>query len=84
MRRPVAETEQQDQTERVLGEQMKNTIEVQPLLTRRDVCRMLQISLPTVLRFEKDGRLHALRVGRSVRYRKADVDEFVSTSQTCQ
>jgi len=60
---------------------MKNQIAVEPLLTRKDVMRMLQVSLPTVIRLEAHGKLPALRLGAgSVRYRREDVQKFIAAS----
>ncbi len=47
------------------------------LLTVNDVADRLQLHPITVRRHIKAGKLHALRVGRSVRIREADLEEYL-------
>jgi excisionase family DNA binding protein len=48
-------------------------------LTRRDVAQLFQISLPTVMRWQKSGRLHPLKLGQgSVRHKRSDVEAFIA------
>jgi len=44
------------------------------LLTRKELATRWQVSTETIKRREKDGSLPSLRLGRSVRYRMADVE----------
>jgi excisionase family DNA binding protein len=55
----------------------------EPLMTRKDVCRFLQLSRPTVLRLEAAGKLPVIRLGAgSIRIRRADVEAFVAQCAT--
>ena len=52
------------------------------LLTRKDIAEIFQVSPLTVIRWEQSGKLPAIRLGAgSVRYRRADVENFL---QGCQ
>lgn len=46
----------------------------QELLTRREVAQLLQVSLPTLHAYTKQGLIKAIRFGRQVRYRKSDIE----------
>lgn len=49
------------------------------LLTRKDVAELCQVSPLTVIRWEKAGKLSAIRLGAgSVRYKRADVEAFLA------
>lgn len=50
------------------------------LLTVRDVSAMLQVSRRTLQRWEKDGKLTPVRIGTTVRYRKADIAGLLKAS----
>ena len=43
-------------------------------MTRKQVAAFLQVSEVSVYRWTQDGRLPAYRFGRSVRYKRADVE----------
>lgn len=47
------------------------------LLTRREVARMLALSERTVSALTATGELPSLKIGASVRYRRADIDEYL-------
>ena len=48
------------------------------LLTRPELADIFKVSLPTIHRWEKLGKLHAVRLGAgSVRYRREEVDAFL-------
>jgi excisionase family DNA binding protein len=48
-------------------------------LTRRQLADLFQISMPTVLRWEKSGRLHPTKLGSgTVRHRRSDVEAFIA------
>ena len=48
------------------------------LLTRKDIAELCQVSPLTVIRWEQDGKLPAIRLGAgSVRYKRADVQAFL-------
>ena len=51
-----------------------------PLLTVPDVARECQVSVRTVRRWITDGDLTAVRLGRIVRVRRADLDSFIRRS----
>lgn len=42
-------------------------------LTRQQVCKMLQISLPTLHAYTKEGLIKAKRIGQTVRYLEKDI-----------
>jgi excisionase family DNA binding protein len=51
------------------------------LLTRKDVSKLLHVSLMTVIRWESDGKLKPVRLSAgSVRYRAEDVQQLISDS----
>ncbi len=50
---------------------------IQPLLTRDEVVKITNLSKCTLIRFDKDGRLPAVRIGRRVGYRMDDVNKFI-------
>jgi excisionase family DNA binding protein len=52
------------------------------LLTAREVAERLGFSPETVLRWTRAGDLPALRLGRSLRYRPADVDAWLELRST--
>jgi excisionase family DNA binding protein len=53
----------------------------QPLLTRKELCKLLQCSVPTLKRMERLGRLRAIRLGNcTVRYTHADVESLIQES----
>lgn len=47
------------------------------LLDYNDVADRLNVSVRTVERLVKDGKLRATKVLRSVRFRPADIDDFI-------
>ncbi|MBE7156937.1 MAG: helix-turn-helix domain-containing protein [Rhodospirillales bacterium] len=48
------------------------------LLTRRQVARWLAVSIATVKRMDRDGKLHPLKFNtRTIRYRASDVIHFL-------
>jgi excisionase family DNA binding protein len=49
------------------------THETETYLTRQQVCDMLQISLPTLNTYTKEGIIKAKRIGRTIRYAKKDI-----------
>ena len=52
-----------------------------PLLTRQEIAKRWRQSTETVKRRERAGFLHALKLGRSVRYRLSDVLAFESAAE---
>ena len=48
-------------------------------MTRRQIAQLFQISMPTVMRWEKSGRLQPVKLGQgSIRHRRSDVGAFVN------
>ena len=45
----------------------------QDLMSQKEVCRLLRLSKPTVIDYEKRGLLHVLRIGRRVYYRRSEI-----------
>ncbi len=43
------------------------------LMSQRDVCRLLRLSKPTIIAYERRGLLHVLRIGRRVYYRRSEI-----------
>jgi excisionase family DNA binding protein len=52
------------------------------LLTRRQVAALFQVSTLTVIRLEAAGKLPAVRIGTSIRYRRSDVETYISEAIT--
>lgn len=50
------------------------------LVTRSEAAELLRVSQKTIERWERDGRLPALRVGMGVRYRQEDIDALIRES----
>ena len=48
-----------------------------PLLTAREVARLLRLHEKTVRRMIREGRLPCLRIGRSVRFVVDDIDRWL-------
>ena len=51
------------------------------MLTRKEVAGILQISLPTLNTYTKEGIIQATRLGSMIRYRKSDVDNALKDIQ---
>jgi len=51
--------------------------EVLRLFTRRNVSESLQISMRTLDRMTKDGKITAVKVGKSIRYRPSDIKAII-------
>ncbi len=52
------------------------------LLTLDDVCDRLQVSDATIRRLVRDGELKVVRIGRAVRVRPEDLDDFIEARLT--
>jgi len=50
------------------------------LLRLPEVAERLQVSLPTVRRMVKDGRIKSVRVGRVIRVRPIDLESYIQKS----
>lgn len=53
-----------------------------PLLTVPEVLRQLKISRETLGKMVREGKLRAIKVERSVRFRQADVDAYLERRAT--
>ena len=54
----------------------------EPVLTVKEVAEYLRVTPKTVYQLVKQGALKSFRVGRAVRFRRADVEDFVAESAT--
>ncbi len=52
------------------------------LLTRKDLMALFKVSQPTVIRLEAAGKLTPVRIGRCVRFKRADVEQYIASSLT--
>lgn len=43
------------------------------LIDRKEVCKMLSISIPTLMKYEKEGIIPAYTVGSRIRFKKEEV-----------
>jgi excisionase family DNA binding protein len=53
--------------------QKNTTPEQTELLTRNEVCDLLQITLPTLSNWTKEGLITGYRIGTRIRYKRAEV-----------
>jgi excisionase family DNA binding protein len=51
---------------------------VPDLLTKAETAELLSVSLKTLERWEKEGLLHPVRISRSVRYRRDDIETLIA------
>lgn len=51
----------------------------EPYLTRKQVAHLLQISLPTLHQYTKQGLLNSYRIGSKVRYKTSEIDEALKS-----
>jgi len=51
-------------------------------LTTKEAAAYLSISLPTLFRLTRAGDLPHLRIGRTIRYRREDLDAFLEARAT--
>ena len=65
----------QFQNERDAAKQ--NSARNEKYLTRGEVCDRLEISLPTLHRWVKDGYLKPVEIGRAKRYRESDINKLL-------
>ena len=52
-----------------------------PLLTVYDVAERARVTPRTVWRWEKEGRISAVRIGRTVRFRAEDVETLLELDE---
>lgn len=59
--------------------------EVHPAVwTREEAAQYLSISLPTLVRLVKKGEIPHVRIRRSVRFKKADLDKYLEARTTTE
>lgn len=56
---------------------MYDLIDVEELLTREEVIRLLKVSKATLYRLTRDGELPAIKGKRFIRYRRSDIIAFL-------
>ena len=49
------------------------------LMTKKEVCKMLSISIPTLNRFMIEGEIKFIKFNRAVRFKEEDVDSFINS-----
>ena len=54
------------------------------LLTRADLAQIFRVTQQTIVLWEKAKMFPALRLGTRVRYRRQDVDAFITKAQASQ
>jgi hypothetical protein len=62
---------------------MKNIDQIE-MLTRRDLASRWRVSTETLKRREKAGLLRALKIGRGIRYRFADIVAFEAEAEVAR
>ena len=56
--------------------------DIEPLLTRKEVAKLLQVSPMTIIRLEKQGRLPRIQMsGIGVRYKPSTIRAFIETGE---
>lgn len=50
------------------------------LINRAELCKHLKVSEPTIIRWERNKKIRAIRLGRSIRYDLDDVIEHLKRS----
>lgn len=61
----------------VYSRPMSTTPPVEALLTKQETADRLRVTARTLERWAASGDLTPVRLGRSVRYRTADIEEFI-------
>jgi len=56
---------------------MENKMTTQLLFTELDVMAALHLSRTAVIKLRSEGKLVPVKIGRSIRYKKADISAFV-------
>lgn len=60
----------------------KDEVSKNELYTRKEVAKLLSVSLPTLHEWTKDGVITAYRIGSSIRYKHADVQKALVEIQS--
>ena len=64
----------------ILSEQIAP--ENKKLITRRETAKILGVTLPTVIDWEKKGIITGYRIGNRIRYKEAEILEAVTNNKT--
>jgi len=51
--------------------------DIEPLLTKKDVCRILRLCVRTVDYMRKTGKLPSITIGRAIRFKREDVEGLI-------
>ena len=65
---------------RIGGNKQKEKVQKDPTvyLTRGEVCKQLQISLPTLHNYTKEGLIKSYRMGGKVRYKAQEIEQALT------
>ncbi len=66
------------ETAREVAAKIKAENKPDELLTRKQVCEMLGVTLTTLWHWDNNGVLTAIRIGSKVRYRRSDVEAAIT------
>jgi excisionase family DNA binding protein len=73
-----------EKTAQRVAEKLRNVLpegeKSEEYLTSQQTAKRLQISLPTLNKYSKQGIIPSSRIGRNIRYRLTDIDKFIDTS----
>ena len=61
--------------------QLKPQNKKDELLTRKEVCNLLQCSMTTLWHWNNKDILKPIRIGRNVRYRRSDLEAFINSKK---
>ncbi|PZP52081.1 MAG: hypothetical protein DI598_01615 [Pseudopedobacter saltans] len=64
--------------QRVIEQQINSPPKVSPLLNRKQVCELLNITLPTLYKLESDGILKPIILGGSYRYSQKKIEDIIN------
>ena len=56
---------------------MKETLEINDVLTTKDVAEQLHVHIDTVRDMARLGKIPSIRIGKRYRFRRQDIDEFL-------
>ncbi|MBP5646475.1 MAG: helix-turn-helix domain-containing protein [Bacteroidaceae bacterium] len=62
---------------KAMAEYARENKKDEPMLTKDEVCAKLRVSVPTLWKWEKSGRLVPKRAGRRVLYRESDIEAII-------
>lgn len=59
-----------------------STNELKPLLNAKQAAFLLQAAVPSIYRWAESGRLPSVKVGRLLRFRRADLERWLEAGRT--